>query len=417
MALSPRLDAMLQIFRIAFRNIFRNKIRTGITLAAIAFGGISLILVGGFIHDIFEQLREATIHSQLGHLQVYREGFYEKGSAQPFQYMIPEPETVREKVSKLPGVAFVTPRVEFPGLLSSGETTTSFLARGVDPALEKRLGTFVGIAQGEHLSADDPFGVILGRGLAASIGVKVGDNVTLLTNTKAGSINAIQVRVRGLFYTFYKEYDDRALMLPIRTAHELLYHDGVQGLVVVLNRTEETEAARKKLGEMFRNESRPLEIKSWNELAEYYQKAVDLYSRQFNVIKAIIIIVVILSIGNTMSMSIYERTGEIGTVMAIGSRRLSVLRMFMIEGLILGVVGGVVGLVLGVVLAQIISAIGIPMPPPPGSAVSYVARIQVYPSILAFAFGLSIATAVLSSLYPSFKASRLEIVDALRHNV
>ena len=98
-----------------------------------------------------------------------------------------------------PSVSFVTPRLEFSGLLSSGETTTSFLAQGVDPAMEKRLGTFVLMGEGDYLSAGDRYGAILGRGLAASINVKVGDTVTLLTNTRAGSINAIQVKVRGIF--------------------------------------------------------------------------------------------------------------------------------------------------------------------------------------------------------------------------
>ncbi len=417
MPLAARAATIIQTFRIAFRNIFRNKVRTAITLAAIAFGGISLILTGGFIRDIFEQLREATIHSQLGHLQVYREGFYEKGTAQPFQYMIPEPEKVRETIAAAPGVSFVTPRLEFSGLLSSGETTVSFLAQGVDPALEKRLGTFVLMSEGDYLSAGDRYGAILGRGLAASINVKVGDTVTLLTNTRAGSINAVQVKVRGIFYTFYKEYDDRALKLPLETAQELLQHDGIQGLVVVLKRTDDTLIVRDRLAAAFAKDGRPMEIKSWNELAEYYQKVVDLYSRQFNVIKVIITIVVILSIGNTMSMSIYERTGEIGTVMAVGSRRRSVLQMFLLEGLVLGILGGLAGLFLGILLAHIVSFIGIPMPPAPGSAVPYTARIQVDPGILGFAFGLSVATSIISSIYPSFKASRLEIVDALRHNV
>lgn len=417
MPLSTHTAALLQTLRIAFRNIFRNKVRTTITLAAIAFGGISLILTGGFIRDIFEQLREATIHSQLGHLQVYREGFYEKGTAQPFQYIIPDPQKVRETISATPGVSFVTPRLEFSGLLSSGETTTSFLAQGVDPAMEKRLGTFVVMSEGDYLSASDRYGAILGRGLAASINVKVGDTVTLLTNTRAGSINAIQVKVRGIFYTFYKEYDDRALKIPLETAQELLQHDGIQSLVVVLKRTDDTEAVRKKLAASFAETRQPIEIKSWTELAEFYQKVVDLYSRQFTVIKVIITIVVILSIGNTMSMSIYERTGEIGTVMAIGSRRRSVLQMFLLEGLVLGILGGLAGLLLGILLAQIVSLIGIPMPPAPGSTVPYTARIQVYPGILGFAFGLSIVTSIISSIYPSLKASRLEIVDALRHNV
>jgi len=403
-------------FKVAFRNVFRNKTRTLITLLAVSIGCIALILAGGFIRDSFYQLREITIRSYLGHLQVARKGFYEKGSSQPFRFLIEDPQTLIARIQEIPSVSYVTPRLEFSGLVSLRETTVSFLGQGVDPAGEKALNSVLGMVDGRMLEPEDTYSVILGRGLAASLDARVGDTLVLLANTEGGGINAVQVEVKGIFYTFAKAFDDRALRLPIRTAQELLYNTAVQTLVVVLDDTEQTDRVKARLAATLKDYPVELEIKPWYELADYYQKVKALYSRQFNVIKLIITIVVILSIMNTMSMSILERTGEIGTIMAMGFKRRAILGMFLLEGLILGVIGGFLGVVFGILAATVVSRIGIPMPPAPGSETPYTAHIQIAPDIVAFAFALAVVSALVSSFYPAYRASRLQVVEALRHN-
>ncbi len=140
-----------------------------------------------------------------------------------------------------------------------------------------------------------------------------------------------------------------------------------------------------------------------------------MFGKELDIVKVIISIIVILSIVNSMTMSIYERTREIGTIMAIGTLRRNVLRMFLLEGLILGLIGGTFGVITGIAIGSVISYVGIPMPPPPASTRSFIAQVDIIPSILLFAFSISVASAVLASIYPAFRASRLRIVDALRH--
>jgi len=114
-------------------------------------------------------------------------------------------------------------------------------------------------------------------------------------------------------------------------------------------------------------------------------------------------------------MAIFERTREIGTIMALGTRARSVVTMFVLEGVALGVLGGVAGLVLGVVLAKVITVLGIKLPPPPGSTRGFAVQIFVVPEVLSRAFWLSLVTAALASLYPAWRAARLNVVEALRH--
>ena len=136
-----------------------------------------------------------------------------------------------------------------------------------------------------------------------------------------------------------------------------------------------------------------------------------------NVLRAIIATIIVLSFSNILVMSVLERTGEIGTLLAVGFKRAAILRQFALEGVLLGIFGGVLGLVIGCIVAEALSAVGIPMPPPPGMEQGYTGAIRLTWLVLASAFLLVFATTSLAGLYPAWRASRLNIVDALRRNI
>ena len=142
---------------------------------------------------------------------------------------------------------------------------------------------------------------------------------------------------------------------------------------------------------------------------------MQLFTRQVGVVKILIALIIVLSISNTLSMAVIERTGEIGTVMALGLRRTGVLRMFITEGAMLGIIGGLLGVTLGLIAASAISAVGIPMPAPPGMARGYIGQILITPGLIVEALTLAVFTTLVASILPAWKASRMNIVDALRH--
>jgi putative ABC transport system permease protein len=410
--------------KLAMRNVFRNKIRTLITLAAIAFGSVSIIIAGGFFEDTFMQMREAVIHSHLGHIQIYRKGYIDHGSSAPFEYLIEDPDKVVEKIKALDHVKSITPRISFSAMISTGDNTVSAFCEGINPDGELILnkidndnntGASLSIQEGVNLTKGDEFDIIIGRGLAKNIGVKPGDSLVLLTNTIEGSLNAFDVNIKGIFFTTSKEFDDRALRLPIDTAQKLIRTKGIQTLVVLLDATENTSQVKEDVLETFRLMNTEMEIRIWSELSDFYNKTVELFGRQFFILKLIITIIVVLSIFNTINMAIWERTREIGTIMAMGYKKMDIMRLFLAEGCILGIIGGIAGIILGIVLAQIISFFGIPMPPPPGATIGWIALIKVVPDLLVSSMIISISASLLSSLYPAVKASNLMITDALRH--
>ncbi len=409
---------------LAVRNVFRNKIRTLITLAAIAFGSVSIIIAGGFFEDTFMQMREAVIHSHLGHIQIYSKGYNDHGSSAPFEYLIEEPDTVIEKIASLDHVKLITPRISFSGMISTGDNTVSVFCQGVDTEGElvlnkidifKDAGPGLAIQEGSNLTKDDQFDVILGRGLAKNLGTKPGDSIVLLTNTVGGSLNAFDMNVKGVFFTASKEFDDRALRLPIEMAQKLIRTEGIQTLVVLLDQTENTLQVKEEVLNMIQSMEMELEIRIWSQLADFYNKTVDLYGKQFFILKFIITVIVILSIFNTINMAIWERTREIGTIMAMGYKKSDIMKLFLAEGFILGFLGGITGIIIGSALAWGISFFGIPMPPPPGATMGWTAFIRVVPDLLVTSMIISVFASLFSSFYPAFKASNLIITDALRH--
>ena len=407
-------SALVDEFVIAARNVLRQRRRSAMAINAIALGIIALMLAGGFIDWLLWALRENAIHSQIGHIQVMRPGYRSDGEADPFRYLLPEASPELTALERIPELKTIGPRLSFNGLVSHGESTLGFVGDGVEPDRERLLSEGIGMVQGRELSADDPHGIIMGKGLAASLGVGVGDVVVLMANTSSGGINAVECRVRGLFRTPAKAYDDTALRMPIPAARELLRVSGAHLWVMLLADTEQSAHVLEELKSQFRGE--PLEFVLWSELADFYNKTVALFTRQVGVMKAIIGLIIVLSISNTLSMSVMERTGEIGTTMALGVRRATIHRQFLIEGLLLGLFGGLIGVVVGGILSFAISWIGIPMPPPPGMESGYTAEIQFSWQLTFDALLLAVGTALVASLYPSWKASRMVIVDALRFN-
>jgi len=399
---------------LAYRNIVRQRRRSAVAIGAISFGITALIVASGFIEWIFMDFRESTINAQLGHLQIVKPGYHDSGKADPYAFLLPSEVPQLEETGNAGAIKVVAPRLSFSGLISHKEATLSFIGEGVDPRAEAAFGNGLQISSGSNLAADDRKSVIVGEGLARNLGVSVGDTVVLLANTATGGTNAVELSVRGLFSTVTKAYDDAALRIPIETARTLLRSNGSHVWIVLLNKTADTDRVMASLQARLGNQG--MEVVPWYQLAEFYNKTAQLFTKQIQGIKLIIAMIILLSISNTMTMTVIERIGEIGTAMALGVRRSGILRMFLSEGLLLGCFGGVVGVLMGVGMAALISSIGVPMPAPPGMAHGYIGEVLVTPRIAVEALLLAIATTVLASIYPAWKASRQAIVDALRFN-
>ena len=160
-----------------------------------------------------------------------------------------------------------------------------------------------------------------------------------------------------------------------------------------------------------------LEVARWDELSDFYGKAVELYDQQFGVLRLIILLMVLLSVTNSVNMTLFERTREFGTLLALGDKPKTVFRLIMLESVVLGVLGAFFGIVVGCLAAMIISAIGIPMPPPPNANIGYTAFIRLVPAEIALSGLIGLLATCLAAVLPARRASRLKVVEALRQGV
>ncbi len=405
------VSALLMSVLLALRNLRRQFRRSLTALLSIGFGVAALLVATGFNEAMFEEFREATIRSQYGHVQVSRPGFQDRGRSDPWAYLLPAEVAVDP--SLLPAGATVAPRLLLNGLVSYGEVTLPFMSEGIDPARDMLDDRSLRMEQGRRLDATGERQVVLGEGLATQLEVAVGQSVVLLANTPDGQLGAAEAEVVGIFSSFSQEFDDAALLMPIGLARDLAKVEGAHAWLVFLEDTGDTDAALVPLRAALPGDD--FDVQPWHALAEFYARASALFQQQLDLVKAIVVFIILLGIGNTMMMSVLERTGEIGTVMALGNKRASVLRGFLIEGALLGLLGAVLGVLVALGLGQLLALAQIEMPPPPTFARSYHAALLITPAMLLETVLIACVTTTLASLYPAWRASRMVIVEAIRH--
>jgi putative ABC transport system permease protein len=367
------------------------------------------------VQDIFVQLGEAVIHSQSGHIQIARKGYREGRTRSPEAYFIEQPDQLKKELLDVPGVDLALARIGFAGVINNGKRDLGIIGEGVEPSGEADLGTYLRYIEGRPLTDADKDGIVMGQGVAKSMGLKAGDRVNLVISLAQGAVNTLDFEVVGVFQSFSKEFDARAVRIPLSAARALMDNSFAHLMVLLLEKTDDTDRMISSLRGML--EPKGYELASWRELSDFYDKTLQLYGRQFGVLRLIILLMVFLSVANSVNMTLFERTREFGTLLAIGDRPGKVFKLIMTESVLLGLIGAVLGIVLGCVAAWIISAIGIPMPPPPNANIGYTAYIRLVPLEVAAAGGIGFIATCLAAILPARKASRMKVVDALRHGV
>jgi putative ABC transport system permease protein len=402
------------MLRTSFRSLLRNRRRSIASALAIGFGCIAILISTGFVEWIYDAIRESAIQTGLGHLQIAAPGYWAEGATDPSKFLVQGVPPAIATLARDPRVKAIAPQLHFNGLAVFGETSVPFLAIGIDPTVEENISGALKTVDGDKLSKDAAAEALLGKGLANALGVKQGDTVVLIISTPAGGVNAAEVVVRGTFTAQVKAIDDTALRVPIGFARTLTRMNGTHMWAVALKNTSMTDAFAADAARALAGSG--LDHRPWHALTDFYNKTRDLFQSQMNFVVLIIGAIVVLVISNLMIMNVLERTGEIGTMLALGTPRREVLSGFLVEGLIMGVSASALGIVVGVGVAALISSIGIPMPPPPGRTAGYSGAILLTVGGAVLAFVVGVVAATIASVYPAWTASKLQIVDALRHN-
>lgn len=417
---------MSNTFKLALRGLLRNRRRSLVTLLAIAFGFAAIALFAGYTHNVYGGLARLSIHGALvGHLTVSKRGMRTEGKLDPQRYLLSAAEVaaISQVLHEEPAVALVAPRLALSGLLSNGRASTIFIAEGIAPDAMERLQQpppgepESGPASGQPKQLDPAHVEVveLSEGLADMLHLAVGAQAAVLVNTLSGQANALDITVGGTFNTGNAGSNDKFAFVPLALAQSLLDADGrADRLTVLLADVNQTAVLRQRLLAKLNAAGFDVEIRTWQELSDFYNQVHGMFDMIFGFIAAIVLTVVVMSVANSMGMTVVERTREIGTLRAIGLKRGGVVRLFTTESMLLSLLGCGLGLLLTLAVRWGINLADISYVPP--NSVSPVPlRVDLDGGRIAFTFALMGVVGTLAAYLPARRAARQDIIDALGH--
>jgi putative ABC transport system permease protein len=405
----------------ALRNLTRNRRRTLISLLVVATGTVALVLTSGFVVFNFRGLETALVHGGLGHLEVAAKGSAGAGSVdRPVSDALADWRALRSRLETLPEVAAAGANVHLMGVASTAAgKSASFVGVGVEPDRERAMGFNTRLRAGDALPLAPPREgddvALLAQGLAATLGARTGDVVTLLALTPDGSLNALDVRVAGVFTSGVQDLDTRFVKLHLASAQRLLQTESVSDLLVMLRDDVPFARGQRAVERLVAGHTPPLAVVDWRVRAPFYDQVRNLYGGIFWFLGTVILVLVVLSASNTLLMAVLERTRELGTLRAIGTSRPQLAAIVLLEALWLGLLGGALGCLLGWLATLGINAMHLQMPPPPGAVDPIDVELALVPAAFGGTVALMLVVLALAATIPIARATRLRVAEALTH--
>lgn len=419
---------MRNMLKLALRGLLRNRRRSLVTLLAISFGFSAIVLFAGYTHNVYGGLARQSIHGEmLGHLTLRKRGMRKEGKLDPERYMLTaaEVEAITTLLKAEPHVEMVAPRLAFSGLVSNGRASTIFVAESIEPAAMERLQRNV-LTEAEQksgmfdrlrkqLDPAHPEVVELSEGLADLLHLAAGGQAQMLVNTLAGQANALDVTVGGTFNTGNAGSNDKFAFVSLALARTLLDAEGrADRLTILLDDMEQTGAMRDRLQARLKAAGFDVEIMTWQELSDFYNQVHGMFDMIFGFIFSIVLTVVVMSVANSMGMTVIERTREIGTLRAIGLKRSGVVRLFTVESMLLTLIGCSVGLLIAFAVRWGVNMADISYVPP-NSASRVPLLVDLDAGRTLFTFVLMAVVGTVAAYLPARRAAQKDIIDALGH--
>jgi len=401
--------------KIAFRNVTRHKLRSILSLCMIAGAVTSMIIFRGFSQYSLDSLKHIAAENQFGHMQIGKVKYWSPGAESRKERMFNLSQIEHIK-TKNPSIENISGRLSFFGLISNGELSVGGKIIGIDTINEPKFAKSMAIKAGNFFQSNDSLQAMIGNLLAKQMNVKTGDSITVLTNTIDGVMNAMDLEVSGIFSAGIDEIDSQVIYIPLKTSQRILDTDDVDTGVLRFNKLEEAELISSKISNDLKANDPSMMNKTWRELAVLFRQVEKFYGVQNRIIEAILFALMFLGILNTVSMTVVERTGEIGTLRSLGESRGDIIKQFLLESFLVSIVGLFAGVGLSLLLIQVIHAANI-VTEMPGASTPFQIQIIFLYSAVFYSSLLAVVTATFATYLPALRASKMDIVDALRKNI
>jgi len=417
-------------WQLGWRSLIRHKRRSIITAAAVALSLALMLMFVGIADDGHAKMADMGIELGAGHVLVQGDGYQEQ---QTLDHLVTDPAHVVATAEQLPGFVGAARRVRASGLLSAGELSAAVMLSGVDPIVEPKLSSIASAdnrTRGEYLRTraampfeNAPADIYLGDDLAEHLEVQPGDRIVLTVSPLGASKpSSAAFVVRGTFTTGLSDLDASYAEIPIEEAQQLLkLGDKVSQVAVFLDDVQRTDAATAALSSSLGPHS-GLEVLSWKKALRELYEALVLDDMSLYIMMAIIFIIVAIGIFNTVLMSVAERTREMGVMMALGTSKRMLFATIMSEAAALAVLSAIIGLALGLFGHLMVSHYGIDVTSLMEgdyefAGISFSGKIYstLSTGVVAKWTFVVMGLVVVSALFPAWRATRLEPVEAMRH--
>jgi ABC-type lipoprotein release transport system permease subunit len=402
---------MLQLLKMAFRDLGRNRRRSFFSALALAMGLALLLLVAAFIQGEMGGAIDVTIRLETGHLQVRANSYEESKTSLKLQDLVENPIQIASQIAALEAVKVATPRLFASGIVSVGNESTGVRVFGIDPLSEANAPYTEGLLSGDFLTPDDREGIVIGYPLADKLGLKVGDKINLSVNTSNGDVDEQPFIVRGIYSTKTGGFDRFTVFLPLAKAQAMTQTENHASTILVLLKDEaQTDAVAAAI------KSPNYQVLTWSTMNELILQTEQMAKGYMFILYMIVLAITASVIVNTLIMAVFERTREIGILSALGMKGRRIMAMFLTESSLLAVGGIIMGLILGILVVAYFTRYGF-----------YIGNMgltglligdTIYAELtLQDTISLTVLTffiALLAGLYPAVLASRMEPVKALR---
>jgi ABC-type lipoprotein release transport system permease subunit len=402
------------IIKLAWRNIWRNRRRSIIVLVAIAIGIFSLALTDSFYNGLLLQMFRDQVGTHVAHLQIHRNGFNENKVVQNW---LPDPGKVERVLAADSVVAHFSRRVIAFGIVSSASNSSGITLVGVDPDRE-RLVTTIGqsVASGTYLQ-EGQRAILISRRMAEKLSVRIGDKLVVMATALDGSVGTDVFRICGVYETSSSEFDRLFVYIPLEYSQQMLgLGDRVMEIAAVLRTPDDAYALRDRLRPALGSD---FEVLTFADLIPMMMQIISVTRQSLVIYYVIIGIATVFGIVNALLMSVFERTRELGILMATGMKSRSILAMILLEALLLSLIGTVIGLGIGLALSLRLAHTGIDLSSFTEGLTMMGASSTIYPivSLEGIVNGLTIipVIALIAALYPAAKAIRLDPVRAIHY--
>lgn len=402
---------MIQLLKMAIRNLNRNKRRSFFSALALGMGLGLLMLIAGVVNGEYRGALESAIRLQSGHVQVRAKTFDESKSSLAWEDLVEKPNDLAAQIAALAPVQAATPRLYASGFVAASQQAIGVRIFGIDPASPASAPYREGVIAGAYLTADDNGGVLVGKGLAAKLNAKPGDKINLTTNTSNGAVDQQDFVVRGIYSTRTAGFDDVTVLMPLAKAQAFTgAGDHASSIFVLLKDADQTDAVKTAL------QTSRYGVTTWTQMNDLVVQTEELSKSYMIMLYLIVLAVTATVIVNTLIMAVFERTREIGILSAIGMRANRIMALFFVESSLLAVGGIIIGLVLGGLMALYATKVGFFIGDFGATGIligdTIYAHLTAQDTITLVI--LAFVVTLLAALYPALMAARMQPVDALK---